>query len=381
MSSAEQLVEALAERGVGLFCGVPCSLLQPLIDAASRSRGSRYVGAVNEGDAVALAAGSELGGSLAAVLMQNSGLGNAVNPLTSLCVAFRIPVLLFVSLRGDPEGPPDEPQHRLMGATTTRLLELMEVDWEYLPAQDSELEAALERARAHMAAQGTPFAFVVRKGALERGPGAAPVAARSAPSVQASTAQPAASASRADALAAIQDAARPEDILVATTGFTGRELWARDDRANQIYMVGSMGCAASLGLGLALARPRRRVIVIDGDGAALMRLGSLAMLGREGPANLRHVLLDNGVHESTGGQATLSSSVDFVALAQGCGYPDASRSADVEQLAAWIRDDRRGLRMLHVPTVPGTPAGLPRPTLTPADVAARLREHLNGAER
>ena len=133
-------------------------------------------------------------------------------------------------------------------------------------------------------------------------------------------------------LNAIQSSATDKDVLIATTGYTGRELYGCSDRPNQLYMVGSMGCASSLGMGLALASPRHRVIVIDGDGAALMRLGAMTSIGYERPANLIHILLDNSVHESTGAQPTVSKSVDFCSIASACGYENVIRTADPKLL-------------------------------------------------
>jgi phosphonopyruvate decarboxylase len=162
--------------------------------------------------------------------------------------------------------------------------------------------------------------------------------------------------------------------VIASTGFAGRELYALDDRRQQLYMVGSMGCAMSLGLGLALAQPKRRVIVLDGDGAVLMRLGGLSTVGYERPANLVHVLLDNQMHESTGGQSTVSHSVDFASIAAACGYPVTARATTPEEVAAFLaRDGAPALSLLHVKIVPGAPDDLPRPTITPPEVAARFR--------
>ena len=173
--------------------------------------------------------------------------------------------------------------------------------------------------------------------------------------------------------------ARPGDVVVATTGYTGRELYAAGDRPNQYYMVGSMGCAASLGLGLALVRPDRRVIVLDGDGALLMRLGALATAGHYRPDNMIHVLLDNGMHESTGGQATVSGTMDFCAIAAACGYPDVSEANDPDALGAILADPSHGLRFVRSAVLPGVPDDLPRPDIIPEQVATRLRRFLGVA--
>jgi phosphonopyruvate decarboxylase len=375
MIRAESFVAAAAERGLGLYSGVPCSYLTPFINHAIGSARMRYVGAANEGDAVAIAAGASLGGRLAAAMFQNSGLGNAVSPLTSLTHTFRIPVLLIVTWRGEPGGAPDEPQHGLMGRITPRLLETMEIPWAPFPADEAAVAPALDAAFAHMRTERRPYALLMQKGAVaESALAAAPLPPRAAPAAAAAPAP--ARCTRREMLAAIRGAAGAGDVLIATTGYTGRELYALGDAPNQLYMVGSMGCAASLALGLALARPERRVIAIDGDGALLMRLGVLATVGVERPPNLLHLLLDNGLHESTGGQATAGPAVDFRALAAAAGYPHAASVADAGALAAALAAPLPGPRFIHLPIVPGVPAGLPRPSIAPAEVAARLTSWL-----
>ncbi len=377
MIEAAQFIEAASARGFGLYAGVPCSYLTPFINHVISSPALRYVGATNEGDAVAVAAGAELGGVPAIAMFQNSGLGNAVNPLTSLTWTFRLPVLLIVTWRGEPGGAADEPQHELMGQITPQLLELMQIPWAPFPATPEAIGPALDQACGYMRREQRPFALVMSKGAV------APATLE----MQAPTAERrryggtmgselVARTSRRRMLAAMQMVLRGDDVVIATTGYTGRELWALEDKPCQLYMVGSMGCASSLGLGLAIARPDKRIIVIDGDGAALMRLGSFAMLGHERPLNLLHILLDNGMHESTGGQATVSHNIDFCALAAAAGYPRVMVVNDADELREHVDWRAPGLRLLHVPIQPGVAPDLPRPTSTPAEVAARLRSCL-----
>ncbi|HEY5558153.1 MAG TPA: phosphonopyruvate decarboxylase [Steroidobacteraceae bacterium] len=374
MIEAASFIAAARERGFRLYSGVPCSYLTPFINTTIGSRELHYVAAANEGDAVAIAAGSALGGVPAVAMFQNSGLGNAVSPLTSLTHTFRIPALLIVTWRGEPGGAPDEPQHELMGRITPQMLELIGIPWAPFPATDAEVAPALDRALAHIRSESRPYALMMRKGSVaDTGLAALPAAARRAPAAAAP--QPAARHTRREMLAAIR-AAAGGDVLVATTGYTGRELYALGDSPNQLYMVGSMGCAASLALGLALALPERRIIAIDGDGALLMRLGALSTIGAELPANLVHVLLDNGLHESTGGQATASPTVDFCALAAASGYPSTAAAAEPAALAAALSNRHPGLRFIHAPIVPGIPKRLPRPAVAPAENAARLRAHL-----
>jgi phosphonopyruvate decarboxylase len=381
MIDARTFVEALRSAGFALFSGTPCSYLTPLINCVIGSPDAQYVGAANEGDAVAVAAGAELGGKRGVALFQNSGLGNAVNPLTSLTHTFRIPLLVLTTWRGQPGGPEDEPQHALMGAITPRLLELLQVPWEVVPSDAEALSPLLNRALAHLGEKGTPYALILPKGvvapcALED----RPVEARApAPEVRRQGAT--SPLDQDEALAAIVAGAGPDAALLATTGYTGRALYALGDRPNQLYMVGSMGCASSLGLGLARARPDVRVVVVDGDGAALMRLGALATLGHERPANLVHVLLDNGVHESTGGQATVSATADLAEVARACGYPRVVRAAGAGHLTEVLRQGEPALTFVHVRTRRRASAKLPRPKVTPPEVAERFRAWLRGRRR
>ena len=374
MIEAASFISAALRRGFGLYTGVPCSYLTPFINYTISADTLRYVAAANEGDAVAIAAGCELGGRRAVVMFQNSGLGNAVNPLTSLTHTFKLPVLLIVTWRGEPKGAVDEPQHELMGEITPQLLELMGIPWALFPEQEADIEPVLDRAVAHLKTALRPFALVMRKGSVaETRLTTSPVRL---PAVRAASVPRPTPVERRQGILASIRAACGEDLLVATTGFTGRELFALGDTPNQLYMVGSMGCAVSLALGLAIARPTRRVIAIDGDGAALMRLGALTTVGAERPANLVHVLIDNGQHESTGGQATVSAGVDFCAIAAGAGYPDVHAAATGPAVAALLADRSPGLRFLHVPVLPGVATGLPRPSMSPAAVAERFRAWL-----
>jgi phosphonopyruvate decarboxylase len=377
MITAGSFVTAAAERGFSVYSGVPCSYLTPFINYTIGSSQLRYVAAANEGDAVAIAAGAELGGCGAVAMFQNSGLGNAVNPLTSLTWIFRIPILLIVTWRGEPGGHADEPQHELMGQITPRMLELMDIPWALFPDSEAAIAPALDLAVAHMRTEQRPYALVMRKGSVADsalgGDLRAPV-----PLKPLSVARPPAVARREAMLAAIRAADSGRDVLVATTGYMGRELYALGDRANQLYMVGSMGCAVSLALGIALVQPRRRVIAIDGDGAALMRLGALTTVAFQRPDNLVHIVVDNGMHESTGGQSTVSPHVDFCAIAAACGYPSVATASEPAALSALLAAPASGPLFIHVPVLPGVPANLPRPVITPAEVAMRLRQHLGG---
>jgi phosphonopyruvate decarboxylase len=186
--------------------------------------------------------------------------------------------------------------------------------------------------------------------------------------------------SRQDVLRAVLAASPIADtVVLASTGFCGRELCALEDRPNQLYMVGSMGCVSSLALGLALSRPRLRVIALDGDGAALMRMGNFATIGAYAPANLWHLLLDNGAHDSTGGQTTVSPQISFATVAAGCGYSSALQTAEPGRLTSWLRAPLgAGPHFACVMTRTGSPKDLPRPALGPVAVRERLARHIAG---
>ena len=382
---AEEFVERARTLGYDWYAGVPCSILTPFINYAIGDPKLSYLSSANEGDALAAGAGAFLAGKRPVVMMQNSGLGNAVNPLASLAYIFRIPALLIVTLRGDPEHE-DEPQHELMGVITGGLLDELRVPWEYFPTQSAAVAPALERAHAYLTAEERPYAFVMRKGAVashKLDPNAR-VAARQDVNTTLSTQFSHSTAeriARIDALKRVIDLTPEKNtVVIATTGFTGRELYALADRPNHLYVVGSMGCASSLGLGLSIVRPDLEVVVLDGDGAALMRMGNFATIGAYGGSNFVHIVLDNEVHESTGGQATVSPKVSFATVAAGCGYGVAQESDELGAIDEVLRAKSAGPRLLRLRIRPGTIDKLPRPTITPHAVSRRLMAHIGGSK-
>lgn len=370
MIETKQFGDEMKAIGFDFYAGVPCSFLKALINYAINE--CDYVMAANEGDAVAIASGASLGGKKSVVLMQNSGLTNATSPLTSLNFTFKLPVLGFVSLRGEP-GVKDEPQHELMGQITEQMLALMKVEWAYLAEDQNEAITQLKEANKHME-QGRTFFFVVKKGTfgdVKLKPQALKQVSNN--KLKKSTSKPTLPI-RTEALKVISDLADKDTILLATTGKTGRELFEVEDKANNLYMVGSMGCISSLGLGLAMARPDKKVIAIDGDGSALMRLGSFATNAYYQPKNLLHVVLDNNAHDSTGGQGTVSHIVDFAGLAANVSYPTSVQAASLEDLSDTVSQWKQGgeLTFVHLKISQGSPAELGRPTVKPFEVKDRL---------
>jgi len=382
MIAAQVFVERARARGFDWYAGVPCSFLTPFINYTISDASLCYLPCVNEGDAVATAAGAVIGGKRAVAMMQNSGLGNAVNPLTSLAFTFRIPMLVIVTLRGDPELT-DEPQHELMGRITARMLDDMEIPWAWFPTETGAIDTVLDRVDEQHRENARPFALVMRKGSVEPWPLPPEqtrfTPERTSPGAYGSVADGATPApTRREVLDRIV-AHTPEDrtVIIGTTGYTGRELSAIADRPNQFYMVGSMGCASSLGLGLSLARPDLRVVIVDGDGAALMRMGNFATIGAYGRSNLVHLVLDNTCHESTGAQATVSAGVSFGRIAQACGYGIALEGGDIGIVDRLLEDTTtNGPRFGRIRLTRGVMDNLPRPELGPEAVHQRLARHL-----
>ncbi|MEU7138783.1 phosphonopyruvate decarboxylase [Nocardia sp. NPDC046473] len=377
MIDADELLTGLVGRGVVDVVGVPCSYLTPLINRAASGSAARYLPVTHEGEAVAIAAGCWLAGATACVIAQNSGLGNMVNPLTSLNYPGRIPVPLIVSWRGEP-GFPDEPQHELMGTIMPGLLDLMRVGHAVVPDETARLGACLDAGWAEMDREQQPFAFILRNGVLNpeqlaEPPLPAPMVATVSRSRKDRDA-PARMAALECLVGSLVDSA----AVVSTTGKTSRELYVLADRPQHFYLVGAMGSASAVGLGVARHTPRP-VVVIDGDGAALMRLGTLATVGAHGGSNLIHVLLDNRVHDSTGGQQSLAGQVDFPALARACGYARVYDCADLAEFADAVKAAQveRGPTFIYLMIRPGSIAKLGRPSVGPSEVARRFRDFVN----
>ena len=375
MINTKMFGEELKKMGFHFFSGVPCSFLKNLINYAIND--CDYVAATNEGEAVAIAAGAYLAGEKPVVLMQNSGLTNAVSPLVSLNYPFLIPVLGFVSLRGEP-GIPDEPQHELMGRITTKMLDLMEIKWEYLSADFEQAKNQLVRAHSYIERDQT-FFFVVKKNTFAKEPLKEQKQRSNLNVLKVGKTKDDQLPTRIETLKRINSLKDNNTIQLATTGKTGRELYEIEDAPNNLYMVGSMGCVSSLGLGLSLAKKDKDIVIIEGDGALLMRMGSLATNGYYAPKNMLHILLDNNTHDSTGGQSTVSHNVNFVDIAAACGYSKSIYVHNLEELESCIKDWKRekSLTFLYMKIAKGSKEGLGRPKMKPYEVKERLKVFLH----
>ncbi len=360
--------------GADFYTGVPDSQLKALCNYLMDTYGidpKHHVIAANEGNCTALAAGYHLAtGRVPVVYMQNSGEGNIINPAASLLheKVYAIPMIFVIGWRGEP-GIHDEPQHIYQGEITLKLLEDMGIDAFVIgkDTADAEAEEAMARFRP-LLAQGRDVAFVIRKGALTE-----------APKVEYKNEY---TMLREEIIRHIVKASG-EDPIISTTGKASRELFEIREQNGQGHQydfltVGSMGHSSSIALGVALHRPETRVWCVDGDGAALMHLGAMAVIGANRPKNLIHVVINNGAHETVGGMPTVAGKTDLVMVARGCGYPYAvSVDTFVElDLALEEAKDANQLSFIEVKCALGAREDLGRPTTTARENKERFMDWL-----
>ena len=363
-------------REFDFFAGVPDSQLKAVCSFLMDEYGldpAHHVIAANEGNAAALAAGYHLAtGKTPVVYLQNSGLGNIVNPVASLLngKVYGIPCLFLVGWRGEP-GVHDEPQHIFQGEITLPLLDVLDIPYFIIDKSTTEeqVQAKLEEYRA-LFAQGKQAAFVVRKGALEY----------SGKTVYGNPY----SMTREEAIGRIA-AAAGDGVIVSTTGKASREVFEyraaqKQGHGRDFLTVGSMGHSSSIALGIVLQRPDRRIWCLDGDGAAIMHLGAMAVIGAKGPANLIHIVLNNEAHESVGGMPTVVGSMDLPGIAKACGYPNAVSVDSPTALDSALAAAKavRKLTFIEVKCALGARENLGRPTTTPQENKAAF---MAGLER
>jgi phosphonopyruvate decarboxylase len=362
----DELPSVLTDLGYRFATGVPCSTFQQVIDHFSAAGEARYIAAANEGAALSLAAGAAMAGVKSLVLLQNSGLGNLVNPLTSMTMLYEIPVLVLVSVRDAQDGP----QHRLMGRSTGPLLRELNVPVFTLSGA-CDAAAVLAAAERELSADRTAFVLVPPT----------PFSASDRPQPPADQA-PVAAFTRGRAIATIS-AWLTDQHVVSTTGYISRDLCAQHDQPGNFYMQGSMGHALAIGLGVAIARPRAEVVVLDGDGALLMHLGTLSTVGAVAPANLTHIVLDNGVYESTGRQPTTSPSTRLEQVGAACGYRRVEVVADDGALARFLSCHRAGggptLLRVNISPERAPAAGWPTDSLPASALRRRFAKSLGAA--
>ena len=379
MTSGINLSRLLLDNDIFRFAGVPCSLLKPITDPLYQQGGARYLVTANEGEAAAVAAGYYLGGKFGVVTMQNSGLGNAVNPLTSLISTFNIPIALLISMRGSFNTYIDEPQHLHMGEITQQLLDLLKIE---VFSSGESLEKSFREWATFLLSSKNPSAFLIfREDSIsqeisydsKKGGAKNDFTARSMDKLDSVAFEERGTSTRAQVIEAVLNIISEDDVIVSTTGYTSRELNTICDRQLNFYTVGSMGCASSIALGIAMVS-KKRVIVLDGDGAGIMRMGALSTIGMVNPDNLLHLMLDNGAHESTGGQPTASFKTNLGGVAASCGYQNVISTNNLTDLANIFNSKPNGCTFVHFKVKPGVLKNLGRPTIAPFENAIRFRE-------
>ena len=370
MINPRNVVELLRSLGTSLFVGVPDSLLKPFGQyvMAELPRSSHIITS-NEGASVAVALGHYMRTkNPALVYLQNSGIGNTVNPLLSLAdrAVYGIPMVLMVGWRGQP-GVKDEPQHVTQGRVMTALLDAMEIPYGIVPHDEPGAMAAFTNAHATAIADQTPYVLLVEKDTFEQYTGKKdPGSALTLPS-------------REEAVAALLGVVADDALIVSTTGMLSRELFELRERsgadgASDFLTVGGMGHASAIALGVATAEPDREVWCFDGDGAMLMHTGTMATIGDHGTPNLRHALFNNGVHDSVGGQPTSINIVDVPGVAMAMNYRSAQTASSLEDLSGIAASMRAagGPSLVELLVRPGSRSDLGRPTRTPLDSRNRF---------
>lgn len=366
----EEFVKCLNSE---FYTGVPDSQLRPLCDYLMNEYGigQSHIIAANEGNATALAAGYYLStGKVPVVYMQNSGIGNIINPVASLLnrKVYAIPCIFIVGWRGEP-GIHDEPQHIYQGEVTLQLLEDMEIAVYVIDKETEETDIRNKMAEFHiLLQQGRSVAFVVRKGVLEYDNNAK--YGNSYPLV------------REEVLAEISEAAGT-DPMISTTGKVSRELFEIRERKGQSHAgdfltVGSMGHCSSIALSIALNKPQKRIWCIDGDGAALMHMGAMAVIGSMKPANLIHIVMNNSAHESVGGMPTVASDIDLIGVAKACGYQHVYSVENEEELKETLEvvKGEKGTAFVEVKVSLESRKDLGRPTTTALENRINFMEYI-----
>ena len=373
MIQPQAFIGKLRQGGVEFFAGVPDSLLKNLCAYITDNvpRENNII-AANEGGAIALAAGYHLATcKTGCVYMQNSGEGNAVNPLLSLMDAdvYNMPLLMIIGWRGEP-GVHDEPQHVKQGKVTLSLLDAMGIPYAVL---DENWERQTDEALRVINETNGIYALIVRKGTFEE----------YQLQNQKSSLLP---LGREEAIKIVVDKLRKDDIVVSTTGMISRELFEYREakgqgHAHDFLTVGSMGHASQIALGIALQKPKRRVVVFDGDGALLMHMGSMAIIGEYNPKNLVHIVFNNGAHDSVGGQPTVGQKIDVEAIAKAIGYEDVS-TVDTQMSLMFAMNHVNcavieGTSLINVLVHKGNRKDLGRPTTTPQQNKEALMKELS----
>lgn len=376
MINNSDFFEALKRNDIGFFCGVPDSLLKEFCAYLSNHTDEKeHVITANEGAAVALASGYYLAtGKLSFVYLQNSGLGNTVNPLLSLAdpEVYSIPMLIMIGWRGEP-GVADEPQHRKQGRVQNSVLDAMEIPYVELGADTTDVPAFVKKAADKARKTEGPVAIVVRKNTFE-------------PYKQVEESSTVHSLNREEAITYVLDKLSSNDIVVSTTGKPSREVYEYREakgqgHQNDFLTVGSMGHSSQIALGIAMHNDRN-VFCLDGDGSVIMHMGSLCIIGNNAPANFKHIVLNNGAHDSVGGQPTVGFDISIPSIAEGCGYKHVYSASSVEELDNQFDQflNKNGPALFEIRVKKGARKDLGRPESSPSENKLELMRLLNSIE-
>ena len=363
MIDPREFITHLQASGVEFFTGVPDSLLKEFCACLEHvPRAGHHIISANEGGAVALALGYHLATrNVPLVYLQNSGLGNIVNPLLSLAdpEVYSVPLLLVIGWRGEP-GVHDEPQHKKQGRVMLSMLDAMEIPHSILGPETVDPQAALRDALAHVRKMSAPYALVIKKGTFQ---------SFAAPKVEKKDFP----LSREEAIQQVIESLGERDVLISTTGMPSREVYEYRSKRGEGHQrdfltVGGMGHASQIALGIALQKPRRSVYCLDGDGALLMHMGGLAITGVLKPRNFKHIIVNNGAHDSVGGQPTVAFDVDVPGIAHACGYESVFCVQTKQELQSSLEELQRssGPSLLEVRVRCGARKDIGRPLTTPS---------------
>ncbi|NPD45457.1 phosphonopyruvate decarboxylase [Lentimicrobium sp. S6] len=361
----------LIKKNISFFTGVPDSLLKDICAyITDNTSAQNHIIAANEGNAIALAAGYHMAtNKIPMVYMQNSGIGNAVNPLLSLTdeEVYKIPLLMMIGWRGEKK---DEPQHIKQGKVTADLLDAMKIPYLILDDDEQKAQIQLEEVILKINETNTAFAIIIRKGTFEKY------------SIK-NKLETNYSLLREDAIKIIVNQLSGDELIVSTTGKTSRELFEYRVEKNQKHnadflTVGSMGHASQIALGIALNKPNRKIICIDGDGALLMQMGGLSIIGAQSPKNLLHIVINNGAHESVGGQPTVAFGLDIPQIAIANKYKSAVQVANAQELELALKKltENSYPALIEILTKTGSRDNLGRPTIKPVDNKTNFMQNL-----
>jgi phosphonopyruvate decarboxylase len=364
MIASKEFYNVLVKNDISFFSGVPDSLLKSICAfLTDHVAPENNIISANEGGAVALAAGYHLAtGKIPLVYMQNSGIGNAINPILSLIdeKVYSIPLLMMIGWRGEP-GIKDEPQHIKQGEVTCGLLEAMDIPYVILPDDFGKAEMIIEKSISYVKENNCPFAFLIKKGLFE-------------PYQLKKNIETDFEMNREEAVKIVVDMLNSNDIIVSTTGKTSRELFEYREELgqkheNDFLTVGSMGHASQIALGIALKKPHKNIYCFDGDGATLMHTGSLGVIGDLAAKNYKHIIFNNGAHDSVGGQATIAHHIDIPAIAAGFNYKEVIVATDKKGLISGMNRLKLadGPVLLEIKINKGARKDLGRPTTSPIE--------------